>query len=145
MRYHYDNSAANPRNPNQPPKRVRGGNQATDEMAHLWLQVLPRGGEDRRMELQEAIMPHRLEKYPGDFTAQFNLGALMLARGDHADAVTYLRGAVAARPDHPVALNTLGAALLSAGNVEDAAGLFERALKSESAVHRTRAITWPAR
>ncbi len=130
MRYHYDNSAANPRNPNQPPQRVRGGNRATDEMAHLWLQVVPRGAGDRRMELQEAIMRHRLEKYPGEFTAQFNLGALMLARGDRADAVTYLRGAVAARPDHPVALNTLGAALLSAGNVEDAAGLFERALKA---------------
>jgi Flp pilus assembly protein TadD len=130
MRYHYDNSAANPRNPNQPPKRVRGGNQATDEMAHLWLQVLPRGAEDRRMELQEAIMFHRLEKYPGEFTSQFNLGALMLARGDHADAVTYLRGAVAAKPENPVALNTLGAALLSAGNASDAAGLFERALKA---------------
>jgi hypothetical protein len=130
MRYHYDNSAANPRNPNHPPKRVLGGNQATDEMAHLWLQVLPRGAEDRRMELQEAIMLHRLEKYPGEFTSQFNLGALMLARGDHADAVTYLRGAVAAKPENPVALNTLGAAMLSAGNVNDAAGLFERALKA---------------
>jgi Flp pilus assembly protein TadD len=130
MRYHYDNSAANPRNPNQPPKRVRGGNQATDEMAHLWLQVLPRGVEDRRIDLQEAIMLHRLEKYPGDFTSQFNLGALLLARGGNADAVAYLRGAVAARPDHPVALNTLGAALLSAGNVSDAAGLFERALQA---------------
>ena len=43
MRYHYDNSAANVRNPNQPPQRVRDGNQATDEMAHLSLQVLPRG------------------------------------------------------------------------------------------------------
>ena len=42
----YDNSAANPRNPHQPPQRVRGGNRATDEMAHLWLQVLPRGGQD---------------------------------------------------------------------------------------------------
>jgi Flp pilus assembly protein TadD len=130
MRYHYDNSAANPRNPNQPPKRVRGGNRATDEMAHLWLQVLPRGVEDRRMELQEAIMLHRLEKYPGDFTSQFNLGALMLARGGNADAVPYLRGAVAARPDHPVALNTLGAALLSAGNVNEAVGFFERALQA---------------
>jgi tetratricopeptide (TPR) repeat protein len=130
MRYHYDNSAANPRNPNQPPQRVRGGNRATDEMAHLWLQVLPRGVEDRRMELQEAIMRHRLEKYPEDFTSQFNLGALMLARGDHADAVTYLRGAVAARPDHAVALNTLGAALVSAGNVNEAAGFFERALEA---------------
>jgi tetratricopeptide (TPR) repeat protein len=82
------------------------------------------------MELQEAIMHRRLEKYPGEFTSQFNLGAVMLARGDRADAVPYLRGAVAARPDHPVALNTLGAALLSAGNVAEAAGYFERALKA---------------
>ena len=60
-----------------PPKRVRGGNQATDEMGHLWLQVLPRGAgrPDRRMELQEALMRHRLDKYPGDFSAHFNLGA----------------------------------------------------------------------
>jgi len=130
MRYHYDNSAANPRNPNQPPQRVRHGNQATDEMAHLSLQVLPRGAQDRRMELQEAIMLHRLEKYPGDFTSQFNLGASMLARGDNADAVRYLRGAVAARPDHPKALNTLGTALVSARNVSDAAGFFERALQA---------------
>ena len=42
MRYHYDNSADNPRNPNNPPKRVRSGNRATDEMGHLWLQILPR-------------------------------------------------------------------------------------------------------
>ena len=75
-------------------------------------------------------MRHRLEKYPGDFTSQFNLGALMLARGDRVDAVPYLRGAVAARPDHPVALNTLGAALLQAGSVDEAAGLFERALQA---------------
>ncbi len=128
MRYHYDNSAANPRNPNQPPRRVTGGNQATDEMAHLWLQVLPRGPADRRVELQEAIMQRRLEKYPGDFTAQFNLGALLLSRGDDAGAIRYLRAAVTARPAHPVALNTLGAALVSAGNENEATGFFERAL-----------------
>ena len=64
MRYHYDNSAANARNPNHPPRRVRGGNQATDEMGHLWLQILPRGAGDHRLELQEAVMRHRLEKIP---------------------------------------------------------------------------------
>ncbi len=128
MRYHYDNSAANPRNPNHPPARVRGGNQATDEMAHLWLQVLPRGGGDRRMELQEAIMRHRLDKYPGEFTAQFNLGALMLARGDAAGAAGYLRAAVVAQPRNPVALNTLGAALLSNGLADEAAALLQRAI-----------------
>ncbi len=82
MRFHYDNSAGNPRNPNSPPKRVRGGNQSTDEMAHLWLQVLPRGSGDQRAVLQEAIMNRRLEKYPADFSAHFNLGALFLSRQD---------------------------------------------------------------
>lgn len=128
MRYTYDNSAANPRNPNHPPKRVQGGNQATDEMAHLWLQVLPRGTEDRRTDLQEALMRHRLQKYPGDFVSQFNLGVLMLTRGDQPDAIAFLRGAIAARPDHSMALNALGAALLRAGNAGEAADLFERAL-----------------
>ena len=128
MRYHYDNTANNPRNPNDPPKRVRGGNQATDEMGHLWLQVLPRGGGDRRMELQEAIMRHRLEKYPGEFTAEFNLGALMLAEGKPAEAEKFLKAAIAARPGHAIALNTLGAVLLSMNNVDGAAGYFTRAL-----------------
>jgi Flp pilus assembly protein TadD/mono/diheme cytochrome c family protein len=130
MRFHYDNSDGNPRNPNHPPKRVRGGNQATDEMGHLWLQVLPRGVEDRRMELQEAMMRHRLDKYPGDFSAHFNLGALQLARGNAAEAIPHLRSAVEARPDQPVALNTLGAALLKSGNASEAVGTFERALRS---------------
>jgi Flp pilus assembly protein TadD/mono/diheme cytochrome c family protein len=130
MRFHYDNSDENPRNPNHPAKRVRGGNQATDEMSHLWLQVLPRGSEDQRTELQEAIMRHRLDKYPGDFSAHFNLGALQLARGKEAEAIRDLRAAVEARPEQPVALNTLGAALLTAGNATDATALFERALRS---------------
>ena len=45
MRYHYDNSPANLRNPNHPPRRVQGGNQATDEMSHLWLQSIKKQGE----------------------------------------------------------------------------------------------------
>ena len=56
MHYQYDNSVANVRNPNHPPKRVRAGNESTDEMAHLWLEVLPRGAGDRRRELEEAVM-----------------------------------------------------------------------------------------
>jgi len=43
MRYVYDNSDANPRNPSSPPKRVTFGEQTTDEMALLFLLVaLPR-------------------------------------------------------------------------------------------------------
>ena len=39
MEFTYDNSAANPRNPNQPPQRVRYGSGSSDEMAGLHVQV----------------------------------------------------------------------------------------------------------
>src|SRR6202012_145867 len=90
MRYRYDNSARNVRNPNHPPKRVNGGDQSTDEMAHLWLPVLPRGPGDRRRELQQAGMEHRLEKDPNDFVARMNLGAVMLSRLNPQGAVSML-------------------------------------------------------
>src|SRR5215831_589085 len=128
MRFHYDNSAAAPRNPNSPPKRVRGGNQATDEMAHLWLQVLPRGG-DQRPALQEAIMERRLEKYPADFLAHFNLGALYLGRTETAGALDHLSAALRVEPEQPTALNTYGAALEAAGRLGEAAAQFRHALR----------------
>ena len=38
----YDNSAANPFNPNSPPKRVRWGEQTTDEMGSMILTAVPK-------------------------------------------------------------------------------------------------------
>jgi len=128
MRFHYDNSADNPRNPNSPPKQVRGGNQASDEMAHLWLQVLPRGGGDQRPALQEALMRRRLEKYPRDFLAHFNLGALFLNRQDTAAALDHLREAVRIEPENPAPLNTLGVALVAAGRPAEALNWFRHVL-----------------
>ena len=55
MRFTYDNSAENERNPNRPPKRVVAGNRSTDEMGHFWVQVLPRApGEGERSEARGA-------------------------------------------------------------------------------------------
>ncbi len=99
MRFHYDNSAANLRNPNHPPARVSAGNRATDEMGHLWLQILPRGDGDRRLELDESIMKHRLEKYPDDFRAHMILGALYLARLNAGAAVPMAQEAVRLDPE----------------------------------------------
>ena len=42
MRIVYDNSSANPRNPNRPPKLVETGDRSQDEMGHVWFQVLPK-------------------------------------------------------------------------------------------------------
>jgi tetratricopeptide (TPR) repeat protein len=130
MRYRYDNSGANPRNPHQPPQRVRGGDQATDEMAHLWLQILPRGAADRRRELQEAVMLHRLEKNPNDFTARMNLGAVMLSRLNPQGAASMLEAAVRIEPSRPEARNMLGLTLARMGRAAEAIQQFRLALKT---------------
>jgi Tfp pilus assembly protein PilF len=131
MRYHYDNSAANVRNPSHPPRRVRGGNQATDEMAHLWLQVLPRGTGDRRRELQEALLRHRLEKDPANFEANFNLGVVMLSRLNAQEAVGMLRAAVRVAPRRTDAQNMLGVALATTGRTSEAIEQFRAALQAQ--------------
>jgi tetratricopeptide (TPR) repeat protein len=128
MRYHYDNSAANPRNPNHPPRLVEAGNRTTDEMCHLWLQVLPRGTGDRRRELQEAVMRHRLELQPNDFEARLNLGALLLSRLNAQDAIAMLESAVRLDPRRPEARNMLGLGLARVGRTREATEQFEAAL-----------------
>ena len=128
MRYHYDNSAANPRNPNHPPKRVKAGNQAVDEMGHLWLEVLPTGAGDRRMELEQALLLHRLDKYPNDFEALLHLGTVMLSRLNPGGALTMLQGAVKSDPQSAEAHNFLGSALISLGRTQEATEQFRLAL-----------------
>jgi hypothetical protein len=46
MEFTYDNSAANPRNPHQPPQRVRWGPSSSDEMAGLHVEVAPVDKDD---------------------------------------------------------------------------------------------------
>src|SRR4029079_16670986 len=54
MRFTYDNSAGNPRNPSRPPRPVVWGQNTTDEMGDLWIQVVPRSAADL-MTLNEDI------------------------------------------------------------------------------------------
>ena len=131
MSIQYDNSSANPRNPNHPPKRVKAGNNATDEMGHVWLQILPRGPGDRRRVVEEALMRHRLEKYPDDFSAHLNLGALLLSRLDAQDAVSMLETAARIDPSRPEAHDMLGAALQNLGRLRDAIQEYRLALKAD--------------
>jgi len=129
MSFHYDNSGANVRNPHKPPRAVRGGSQADDEMGNLWLQLLPEGDGDQRPVLLEALMRQRLEWSPGDFLANYNLGDLVLARGNAAEAVTYFERAWKAAPDNVVAATELGVALMSASRVQEAKLQLKRALE----------------
>ena len=135
MRYVYDNSSANVANPFHPPQRVKGGNKTTDEMAHLWLQVLPRGTaeeqESARRNLQEAVARHDIARDPHDFAQQYNLGAMLQARGDVREALEHYRAAVSLRPQDAIANNALGGALLATGNARAALGPLREAVKTQ--------------
>jgi Tfp pilus assembly protein PilF len=124
MKYSYDNSESNRANPNHPPQRVVAGNRANDEMAHLWLQVLPRPspevGSDPRMLLQEALARHNIQKDPSDFEAHYNLAAMLQARGQLEEAVKEYESALRLRPRDGVVNNALGGALLTAGRLDEA-------------------------
>ena len=86
MRYAYDNTAGNPLNPHNPPRRVVGGPKSTDEMADLWLEVLPDRREDL-FELEIALMRHKLEKYPHDVEGYAELGNALRAKGKNQEAL----------------------------------------------------------
>ena len=129
MRYSYDNSAENVRNPNHPPKRVVAGDRSSDEMSHLWIQVLPRARADVRIILQESLMRQRLKKYPADFTAHFNLGSILLSQSKPQEAISHFREALRVKPDDAVAHTNLGAALQSIDELEEAATHFREAIR----------------
>lgn len=124
MKYSYDNSEDNTLNPNHPPERVKAGNRARDEMAHLWLQVLPRQGSgtaiDAHMSLQEALARHNIEKDPLDFEAHYNLAAMLQARGQLEEAVKEYEAALRVRPKDGLVNNALGGALLATGRIDEA-------------------------
>jgi len=133
MRYTYDNSAENIANPNNPPRRVFAGNRSTDEMAHLWLQVLPHPlsnpNVDPRMLIQEAMARHNIDKNPDDFEAHYNLAAVLQAQGAQTEAIQQFKLALRLRPQDPTTNNALGASLLAAGQVGDAIRYFQTALQ----------------
>jgi Flp pilus assembly protein TadD len=141
MRYVYDNSTSNPRNPARPPVRVHNGNRSTDEMGHLWLQVLPVHATERnssgveidsRMLLERAWMEHRLTRDPADSLAAYNLASLDSMSGNSAGAIAiYSKLAAAEPPNSPDAARiatSLGAAQQQNGDWQSALATYHHAL-----------------
>lgn len=137
MRITYDNSDRNPRNPNMPPKLVKTGNRAEDEMGHVWLQVLPRkdpaSPDDPRLLLEEAVMRRRLEKYPADFLAHYNLAALMEMRGKLDAAAAGYRSALEVDRKSAAARNSLAGVLMLQDHIPDAIQQLREALRLDPA------------
>jgi Flp pilus assembly protein TadD/mono/diheme cytochrome c family protein len=135
MRYTYDNSKANIRNPNSPPIRVKAGNRSVDEMGHLWLQVLPHAvpnsDRDPRLLLEQAWMQNNLRKDPDDHTALYNLASVDIISGDYTSAETLYRRALTRTPTDVRTLTAFGTALDEAGNWQQAQAEYQKALTSD--------------
>ncbi len=131
MRYHYDNSAGNPMNPNDPPRRVRFGLQSTDEMATLMLQVRLASPEDRH-RLTEAQARHTLRYAPRNWAARYDLATSLLSQGRAGESISWFRLAVADRPQDAGAWNNLGVALAQNGQLADAVVAWQGALKADA-------------
>jgi len=132
MHFVYDNSDQNIHNPNAPPIRVRAGNRSVDEMAHLWLQVLPvhvpKGSPDPRLLLEEAWMQHRIHQEPDDSIALYNLASAEAGLAHYAQAAATYRSILRNHPIDARTQNSLGAVLESSGDLRGAEQAFLEAI-----------------
>jgi tetratricopeptide (TPR) repeat protein len=123
MRFTYDNSTNNPRNPSRSPTRVYWGPRSVDEMGELAFQTLPSNSSDlqtlfddyRQFSAQKSAESYRfrLQRNPSDFEALLNLGRALSFLKQPSLAVTYLQQAAHVEPKNDLPHFELGSIYLS--------------------------------
>jgi tetratricopeptide (TPR) repeat protein len=139
MRYTYDNSAENPRNPQQPPRRATWGQRTADEMGDLWIQVLTRDKDDRatlsrdfrpKVEAEDVIGYETLIRAdPGQARLHDDVAQLYLMLGQPGEAAAHFSSSVSLEPESAAAHFNLGTALSAAGKLNEAIGQYRQALQ----------------
>jgi Flp pilus assembly protein TadD len=138
MTYTFDNSTNNARNPNQPPQRVKYGVNSSDEMAELWLQVLPRNPADAAL-LEKDFQPrvfnsnlsynrYLLESDPNNPKAHTEIGKALLFLNRPDEAIPYLRRAMALKPGDDEPHYYLGLLYRMTGRLAEAKPEFQAAI-----------------
>ena len=139
MEYTYDNSANNPRNPHDPPERVRYGLHSADEMGDLTIQVLPRRDEDlprlkrdfyRKWLLQEIDGYNMLiATDPSDWDTHHTLAMFYIGAGQRSLGFEHFEKALKHNPDYSEAWVNYGIALAQDNELERAVANFQQALR----------------
>ncbi|MBL8840835.1 MAG: tetratricopeptide repeat protein [Planctomycetes bacterium] len=138
MRYVYDNSAGNPRNPSRPPVRVTFGARSSDEMADLWIQVLPKDPAQRALLERDflkrdyrqhlASLELAIREAPNSAAAHHDLGLALHLAGRAEEAAASLRRALELDPKMSAAHNNLGIVLMGMQRPDEALPHFEAAV-----------------
>jgi tetratricopeptide (TPR) repeat protein len=139
IRYAYDNSAANPRNPHHPPARVLWGQNTSDEMGDFWIQVIPRVAGDeailtadfRRKANAEDLAAYTkmLRADPENPLRHDAVASLYLDGGRLDEAVAEFRQSLRLNPSSAPTQYNLGFALSVLGRRDEAVVAFEEALR----------------
>jgi Flp pilus assembly protein TadD len=137
MRYSYDNSSGNPKNPHQPPRRVTWGPQSHDEMGNLGIQVVTRLPEDAaRLKASFAQHVTRIDVAGAEALTRIDpanpshaafLGSSYVRAGRLREAIPALERAIALDPRSSSNENYLAGALASTGRLSEALVHFRRA------------------
>ena len=138
MRYRYDNSAANRRNPTSPPLRVQWGQESRQEMGDLWLQVVTNAPADREL-LDRAFrakwmatdvvgLESLIQRDPNRVSLRDDIAVLYMELKRPADAVRHFEAALKLKPGTAPAHFNYGTALAAAGRLEEAVTQYQRAL-----------------
>lgn len=143
MRFTYDNSETNRRNPQLPPQRVHWGQNSTDEMGDLWIQVVPRSRADldlltrefRQKVFREDILGYEtvLRRTPDDVSLHDDVALLHLAVRQVDSAIAHFSESTRLAPGVAATHFNLGTALAAAGRRQEAIDQFQRALQIEPA------------
>jgi Flp pilus assembly protein TadD len=139
MSFSYDNSAANPRNPHQPPTRVVWGQNTTDEMGDLWLQIVPQKASDfaalsqdvRRKAHSEDLAAYTklLQNDPDNPLRHDAVAALHFEAGNAEEAIAHYSRSLQLNPASASTHYNIGIALAARGRRNDAIAHFEQALR----------------
>ena len=143
MRYAYDNSAQNVRNPSRPPRRVSFGPRSTDEMGDLWLQLVARDAHDtaalrREFERKDTVAhlagyEAQLARSPDSADSLDGAGLLYLKLGRLDDAERVLRRAIEIEPGSGAPKSHLGLVRQARGDRAGALALFRAAVEADPA------------
>jgi len=135
----FDNSSANPRNPESPPRRARWGFRSSDEMGDVWIQVMTRTDADRdellrdfaRKAAAEDIVGYegQIAVAPTDAGLRDDVALLYLELDRPEAAVPHFQAVVALRPGSAIARYNLGSALQLAGRSVEATAQFGDAVR----------------
>ncbi len=142
MRYTYDNSSANVRNPNEPPKRVVYGSQSVDEMGELLFQLLPASPGDAALlesSVARKILDTDIAGYekllrddPTNGEVHNALSFLYQRAGQPGRALEGLRQAVEVDPGYAMGHYNLGVMLWERGARDEAIASLRHAVDADS-------------